>query len=99
MASMKEIALGVTSVLRAEHTPDPLFIDLWNEPPSEAAALIRAVLAECHDANIGLKMVRMPKDIWDELATDEWSMLRPPETSLVWSAELDGRLEFCRQAD
>ena len=70
VVSMKEIAPRVTSVLRVEQTPDPLFIALWNEPPSEAPALIRAVLAERHDEKVGLRVARMPKAIWYELAND-----------------------------
>ena|SRR5437870_3391659 len=97
MASMKEIALGVTSILPMPGTPDPLTIDLWNQAPSDAADLVRSVLAECHDAALPLKVVRVPQAIWKELSASDWGMLRPPDTRVEVSTELTDRIEFWRR--
>jgi hypothetical protein len=93
---MKEIGIGITTVLQTSSTPEPLYVDLWGQDPSEAAALVRSVLAECHDADIPLKHIRLPEDVWAELAADEWAMVRPPDTRLECSSELNARLEFWR---
>ena len=98
MASMKEIGIGVTTVLQSSSTPEPLYIDLWNEDPSEAAALVRAVLSECHDAVIPLKLVPVPEAVWDELSASDWTMVRPPDTRVEHSADLIDRIEFWRRA-
>jgi hypothetical protein len=73
---------------------EPLFIHLANVPPSEAAALVRAILAECHDASIPLKVVRVPADVWQELAATKGEILRPAGTRVELSDELHARLEF-----
>lgn len=34
MAAMREIGLGITTVLQSSQYPEPLFIDLWGQPPN-----------------------------------------------------------------
>lgn len=97
MATMKEIGLGLTTLLRASKTPEPLAVDLWNERPAEAAALVRSILAECHDAGISLKVVRVPQSVWAFLAQDASSIVRPLDAQVVVDPALKDRLEFWRK--
>ncbi|MFC4296181.1 hypothetical protein ACFO0A_14065 [Novosphingobium tardum] len=96
MASMKEIALGLTTILPLPATPDPLCVDLWNEAPSECARLVRLVIAECHDAQISLILVRVPLEVWAELSLDAESLVQSPETRIECDSGLRERLEFWR---
>ena len=97
MASINEIALGVSCALQADRVPNPLHIDLWNEEVSEAAALVRAVLAECHDASIPLKLVRVSFPVWKELTGKRWPSLMPVGLRLEFSSEIGDRVEFWRR--
>lgn len=94
---MKEIGLGITTVLHASDKPEPLYIDLWNQDPEEAAALVRSVLAECHDGGIALKVARVPELVWFHLAADAENLVRPLGSRLEVSSNDGGsRLEFWR---
>lgn len=97
MATIEEIGLGITMVLQASSTPEPLHVDLWNENPAEVASLVRSVLAECHDGAIPLKVVRVPKLVWECLAPDAARMVRPLEARVEVDASLNERLEFWRR--
>jgi len=69
MGTMREIGLGVSTVLATANIPEPLAIDLWDGDPQEAALLVRSVLAECHDSGLPLKVVRVPILVWDHPTT------------------------------
>ena len=97
MANMKEIALGVTSVLQHSSTPEPLPVDLWGGSANEGAVLVRVVLAECHDADIPLKVVRVPLDVWTELSSDSAISPRPRGVRIEEATELGTRIEFWRK--
>lgn len=96
MATMREIGLGITVALQRSAIPEPLFIDLWNEHPLEAAQLVRAVLAECHDGKISLRLVRMPGPVHDYLLRDSSALIRPTQCRLESGDNLVDRIEFWR---
>jgi hypothetical protein len=97
MATMKEIGLGITTVLQASPAPEPLYVDLWNEHPDDAAELIRAGLAECHDGDIPLKLVRVPTAVWELLSPISAGIVRPLSARVEADASLGARLEFWRK--
>ena len=97
MASIEELAQGVSSTLQAEGVSDPLQIGLSDEEASEAAALVRAVLAECHDATVPLKLVRVSVPVSKELTGKRWPSLIPVGTRLEFSSEIGERVEFWRR--
>ena len=97
MATMKEIGLGVTTVLQGSETPEPLFIDLWNQEPADAAELVRSVLTECHDGGIPLKLVRVPIEVWELLSATSAAVIRPPGARIELDEGLGARVEFWRK--
>ena len=97
MASIKEIAIGLTQVLFHSREPEPLFVDLWNESPDEAALLVKWVLAECADGAIPLRLVRVPNKCWAFLAADAANLVRPDGARIEVLADLSPRLEFWRR--
>jgi len=94
---MREIALGISSVLQHSTTPEPLSIDLWNEPPDEAAALVKALLAECHDAEIAVATIKVPKEVWAVLAPEAERMVRPLSTRVEILPSMDQQIEVWRR--
>lgn len=97
MATMKEIGLGITMVLQTSAIPEPLCIDLWDGEPAEAAKLVLSVLSECHDAEIGLKLVRLPLAIWGHISLDSATVIRPLVTRIEVDDRLEQRIEFWRK--
>ena len=97
MVSMKETAVGAATILPMPVTPEPLFIDLVGVPPCEVTELVRAVMAECHDASIPLTVVRVPADVMEELEATEWEMVRSADTRIERSDDLHDRIEFWRR--
>ena len=96
MATIKEIALGVTAVLQHSNKPEPLPIDFWGDSAKEGAEFVRVVLAECHDAGISLKLVRVPVEVWAELSSFSQGSLRPPGVELESAFDLKSRIELWR---
>lgn len=97
MASMKEIAIGIAQVLLQSREPEPLYLDLWNESPDEAAELVRGVLAECADGAVPLCLVRVPNSCWVFLGPDLDDFVRPEGARVEAESSLDQRLEFWRR--
>jgi hypothetical protein len=95
MAELKEIAIGIAQVLQHSSSPDPLPIELWNEPPSHAANLVRHVVDECADAGIKLSSVSLDEACWQAWVLDgvEPSHRGVP---LIRDSRLRQRLEFYR---
>ncbi len=97
MASMKEIAIGVAQVLLQSREPEPLYVDLWNESPEEAAELVKRVLAECADGDVPLSLIRVPDNCWAALAGDAQRLIRPKAARIEAVAVLRDRVEFWRR--
>lgn len=97
MASMKEIALGVTGVLQHSQTPEPLAIDLVGESTGDAAMLVTFVLAECHDAQLLVTLVRVPDEVWAIIGPSADTLVRPAAAKILPDSGLQNRLEFWRR--
>ena len=95
MAELKEIAIGIAQVLQHSAKPEPLPIQLWNEPPSHAANLVRHVIDECLDAGMSLGSVNIDDSCWQAWVLDglEASHRGVP---LRRDPSLKQRLEFYR---
>jgi hypothetical protein len=93
MASLKEIALGITQVLQGSPNPEPLTIDLWNESTAEAASLIKFVIDECGDAGISLAMVTVDQKIAKGL-----DLPAHRGVLILGAPHLTDRIEFFRRA-
>ncbi|GAA4717153.1 hypothetical protein H9L13_06810 [Sphingomonas lutea] len=70
MAELKEISIGIAQVLQNSKIPEPLPVQLWNEPAANAASLVRHVIDECIDAGISLAAVRVDEDCWHAWVLD-----------------------------
>jgi len=95
MAELKEIAIGIAQVLRQSPIPEPLPIQLWDEPPSHAANLVRHVIDECVDAGLPLAFVAVDDSCWQAWVLDG---IEPSHrgVALRREAKLQQRLEFYR---
>lgn len=63
MAGLREMALGVASVLQHSGQPEPLPVEMWNSPPDHAAQLVRAVIDECADGGVALGRVVVDRQV------------------------------------
>lgn len=95
MADLNEIAIGITQVLQHSSKPEPLPIQLWNEPPAHAASLVRHVIDECLDAGVPLALVRVDDSCWQAWVLDG---LEPCHRGVPLARDhsLKRRLEFYR---
>lgn len=94
MAGIKEIALGIASVLPSDFTPDPLYVDLWNEPPEAGAAIAKAVIDECVDGDIPISKVVVDPAMWEVLAPEAGERYRGVQIAM--DEGLEARIEFHR---
>ena len=97
MARLDEIAEGLSTVLAASPTPEPLFVDMMNHSPAEITFLIRAVVDACERLTAPLFLIR----VGNELGSHAARALGPEplgyEGVRVELAEgLDRRIEFYR---
>src|SRR6476660_9865923 len=95
MAELKEIAIGIAQILQHSAKPEPLPIELWNEPPSHAANLVKHVIDECLDAGMPLNCVKVGDSCWHAWVLDG---VEPSHrgVSLRRDPSLDQQLEFYR---
>lgn len=92
MAGANEVALGVASLLAAEHAPNPVPISFRGQTISEAGTIILAILSECRDANILLDRVVMDPELHHEV-TNRATVLDMPTES---DSGLHGEVLFFR---
>ena len=52
------MALGIATTLRSKVCPNPLPIQLRGYAPENGALLLRYIIDECHDANIGISQIK-----------------------------------------
>ena len=97
MAELKEIAIGIAQVLQQSAKPEPLPIQLWNEPPSHAANLVRHVIDECLDAGMPLNCVKVDDSCWQAWVLDGTEPAHRG-VPLQRDPSLNQRLEFYRYA-
>lgn len=98
MAELKEIAIGIAQVIQFSDKPEPLPIELWNEPPSHAANLVRHVIDECMDAGVRLQCVKVDEGCWQAWVLDG---VEPSHRGVPLRKDpnLQQRLEFYRFAN
>lgn len=70
MAGIREIALGLTSVLISSRQPDPLPVTLKGQSLADVALLIRSVIRECADTDVPLRKVEIGTDLLRRLLND-----------------------------
>ena len=63
MAEIREIALGLATVLTSSREPEPLPVTLRGQSLADAAVLIRTVIRECADAAIALQKVEVGTEL------------------------------------
>ena len=59
MATLDEIAIGISTVLLMAAAPEPLYVDLKGHSPQEIAFLIRAVVEACKLRKAPLSHIRV----------------------------------------
>ena len=62
MANIREIALGLTTVLQMTTEPEPLGVDLWGQSADEGTLLVKTIIDEATDAGRALTTIRMDAD-------------------------------------
>jgi hypothetical protein len=67
MANLREVALGVASVLG--FAPKPLPLVLRGQTMDESASLVRQIVRECVDANARLAAVEVDQELLEFLAS------------------------------
>ena len=63
MAGPHEIALGIASVLGKPGLPNPMTISFRGQSLESAAEIVRAIIAECDDANIGIEKIELGPEL------------------------------------
>lgn len=98
MATIEEVALGITAVLLASKTPEPLGIDLRGQTNLETVRLVRRVIDECADANCPLTEVHITPSLLGFFgAASHLPCPEYREVSLVIDQGISERVEFFRR--
>lgn len=63
MAGLKEMAIGIATVLHSTDEPEPLPVQFRGETLENAAYLIEAVVRECTHAEIALDRVQVDEEL------------------------------------
>lgn len=95
VAGIKEMALGIASVLRSGSAPNPLPIDFKGYAPDDGAEFLRYLADECADAGILIKEVRADPAYVHQLTRSKREhglVLR--DTSITADPTCRGRLEI-----
>lgn len=97
MARLDEIAEGLSSVLAASPTPEPMFLDMMNHSPGEVTFLIRAVIDACERRGAPLSLIRVDQTLGSSAAR----ALGPEPlgyegVTVELADDLDRRIEFYR---
>ena len=92
MARLDEIAEGLSSVLAATPTPEPLSVDMVGQSPAEITFLIRAVVDACERRGMPLALIRA-----DQMLGSHAARALGPEP-LTYQGMVDGKLKqsHCR---
>ena len=68
MTGVKEMALGIASILRSGAAPTPLPVDLWGYAPDDGADVLRHFADECADAGLAIREIRADPTYVHQLA-------------------------------
>lgn len=63
MAELREIAIGLATVLMSSKEPEPFPVTLKGQSLADAALLLRATIRECADAGVALCKVEVPPEL------------------------------------
>ena len=63
MAGPHEIALGIASVLGKPGLPNPMIISFRGQSLESAAEVVRAIVSECRDVDIGIDKIELDPDL------------------------------------
>ena len=96
MAGIREIAIGVATVLQCSAEPEPLPLDLRGQSVDDAIFLMKQVIDECADAGLALHEVRFDTNLWQASLATLGSEYR--QVSLRPSEALGARIEFYRRS-
>jgi hypothetical protein len=97
MATLDEIAAGISTVLLMAPAPEPLYVDLKGHSPQEIAFLIRAVVEACKLRKAPLSHVRVCHALGSQIShAFDVEPLSQDGVTLEVADELAGRLEFFR---
>ena len=97
MATLDEIAVGISTVLLMAPAPEPLYVDLKGHSPQEIAFLIRAVVEACTLRNAPLSHIRICHALGFQVGRAfDVEPLSQDGITLEVADELAGHLEFFR---
>ena len=97
MARLDEVAEGISDVLLATESPEPLPVDLRGQSPAEVAFFARAVADACERKAVPLSLVRVDPQLGSALLNAVVvDPLAGGRVKVEAIAELGSRLEFFR---
>lgn len=96
MAEIREVAIGIATVLKSTTSPEPFPVTLKNQSLADAALLVRSIVRECTDAGVPLHMVKVGTELLQHMLDGHL-----PESSylgvrVAGDAELGTELLFYR---
>lgn len=92
MASAKEAAIGIATLLASEHAPNPVPLTFRGQSLEEAADLVLLITAECEDAGIPLQRLELDPELFVVLEHQLIIPMRP-------DPNLEGGVRFFRARD
>ncbi len=97
MARLDEIAEGLSNVLSASSTREPLFLDMMNHSPAEITFLVRAVVDACERLTAPLSLIRISEELGSHAALALGpEPLKYEGIAIELVSGLDRRIEFYR---
>ena len=90
MAEVKEVALGVASVVGKKGLPNPLIVTFRGQPLREAADIVRMIVSECDDAGIVIKKIEIDQDLEAHISSNGYGGSAP----LVVKHDLLGEMKI-----
>lgn len=98
MAEIREIALGIATVITSSNEPEPFPVILKGQSLPDAALLIRAVINECADAGLTLQKVEVGIELLHHLRDGHLPERSCRGVQIVGVDELSTQLLFYRQS-
>ena len=69
LAGPHEIALGIASVLGKRGLPNPMIISFRRQSLESAAEVVRAIISEYRDAEIGIDEIELDRDLHRQMVS------------------------------
>lgn len=98
MAEIREIAIGLATVLKTSREPEPLPITLRGQSLADAALLVRCVIRECSDAGVSLHKVEGPPELLRYMRDGHLPGGSYLGVQLIEATDLGTELRFYRKA-